>query len=184
MSQSTIGKVCPLEGQTQEEIWKPVVGFEGLYEVSSLGRIKSLHRGREKIRKLCVHTDGYIVLTISKKGKPRACKVHRLMGYAFLDLADDLQIDHINGIKGDNRLENLRVVTRQQNARSYRTFSGSSKYRGVAASDCRKNPWRAQIGLDGKVVSLGAFKTEKEGAEAYNAKAIELGFNPEALNKL
>ena len=102
--------------------------------------------------------------------------VHRIIAKAFLgDFSDDLDVDHINGDRLDNRLENIRMVTRSENQRAYRGNYGRSKYRGVCLNGGR---WRARILGE----HLGAYGTEEEAAEAYNFGAIAIGFSDEALN--
>lgn len=182
--------------QESTELWKPVFGYEGFYEVSNKGRVKSLPRlvahsnsrsgfgrVRERILKLHKRRDGYLLVCLYNLGKKKMHSVHRLIGYAFLGLTEDLQIDHKSGIKDDNRLENLRVVTRGENCRSYQKTYGVSKYRGVSVSGLKSKPWQAAIEKNGKKFHLGRFETEEEAALAYNEKATELAFNSEALNK-
>lgn len=104
---------------------------------------------------------------------------------------EGMQIDHINGDKIDNRRENLRHITQGENARSFNRTrpNKSSKYRGVCVNPkSARNPWIAQIGfmVDGetKVIYIGSFPMQEAAALAYNKRAIELGFSPEALNKI
>ena len=103
------------------EIWKDVVGYEGIYQVSSAGRIKALaNRSRTTHRKehILSQSDcrGYKHVALCKNGKMHSYQVHRIVALAFLDkpIGKDF-IDHINTIKSDNRVENLRWCTEKEN---------------------------------------------------------------------
>ena len=110
--------------------------------------------------------------------------VHRLVAQAFLpDFEPDKWVDHINGIRADNRVENLRMVTAQGNHRGrYRKVKGStSRYRGVTWEHSR-NRWKAAICINDKRINLGRYMDEHRAAKAFDAAAIRAGFFPEALN--
>ena len=100
--------------QTYEEIWKDVPGHEGLYQVSNLGRVKSLRFGKERILKPTPDKDGYYQVDLWKGGEGKTNKIHRLVMLAFVG-ESDLEVNHINGIKTDNRLENLEYCTPSEN---------------------------------------------------------------------
>jgi len=109
-----------------EEVWVDIEGFEGLYQVSSMGRVKSFDRVTRNIirpfikkgRILKPNPDGhgYVYVTLFKDGIRSRVKVHRLVANAFIPNPENKpEIDHINSIRDDNRLENLRWVTRSEN---------------------------------------------------------------------
>lgn len=109
-----------------KEEWRDVIEYEGLYQVSNYGRIrtvsrfvnskqKSLRFISQKIRKIELDKDGYHRLQLHKDGQSKKFFVHRLVGYAFLGLSKDKQINHINSIRHDNRLKNLEVCTAREN---------------------------------------------------------------------
>lgn len=101
------------------EQWKPIVGYEGLYEVSSLGRIKSLnyHRaGKEKILKPEKERNGYLRVGLWKNGKQKMFYVHRLVGEAFIPNPEKLpEINHKNENKANNAVENIEWCDRRYN---------------------------------------------------------------------
>ena len=98
-----------------EEIWKDIEGYEGLYQVSSLGRVYSLLS--KKILKQQNNNRGYPLVSLSKNGVNKRKSVHRLEWEAFNgSIPDGMQVNHINEIKTDNRLENLNLMTPKENA--------------------------------------------------------------------
>lgn len=113
------------------EIWKPIPGYQGLYETSSMGRVRSVTHyvphPRNKSYKLIrygkilkpeLDKSGYPTVTLCKEGKTKPFKVHRLVAKAFIPNPENLpQIDHINCKRYDNRPENLRWCTTQQNTK-------------------------------------------------------------------
>ena len=103
----------------EEEIWKPIKDYEGLYEVSNLGRVKSLNyrgTGKEKILKNTERSNGYLAIGLIKNGKTKMFRVHRLVAEAFIPNPENKPcVDHINTIRDDNRVENLRWVTYKEN---------------------------------------------------------------------
>lgn len=107
------------------EIWLPVVGYEGLYEISSHGRIKSLSRvdargwlRRERMLRPGTVADGYLQVSLRRDGESKAFLVHRLVALAFVGNPDGLPIiNHKNGARQDNRSENLEWCSQLQNVR-------------------------------------------------------------------
>jgi hypothetical protein len=155
-----------------EERWLAVVGYEGLYEVSDLGRVKSLARAKAKERILkqsC--NDGYCRVGLFNKKQDRKL-IHRLVLLTFLPLEEKEEVDHINHIKSDNRLENLRWATRSENKRNTNKKIGcSSQYIGV----CFNKPamkWQVDCRINKGRKSLGLFDTEQDAGKAYNAYII------------
>lgn len=153
-----------------EERWLPIVGYEGKYEVSDLGRVKSFTKCKDG--KILVGDNikkGYIQVTLCKKKVINRYLIHRLVLQTFLPTEEDLECDHINHIKNDNRLVNLRWVSHSQNNRYRLKRDGcSSQYLGVYKNNGRGKHWKATCKIDGENIHLGYFDTEEEGAKAYN----------------
>ena len=102
------------------ETFKDIPGYENLYQVSNLGNIKSLKRpgAKEKLLKGEIDQDGYIRITLTKNGKTKKYKAHRLVMMAFNNTNDSsLQVNHIDGNKKNNKLENLEWCTASYNTR-------------------------------------------------------------------
>ena len=101
-----------------EEIWKDIKGFEGLYQVSNLGQIKSFPRkgSRGGIMVGTKHPKGYRYVTLRKDGKQYSLKVHRLVAETFIPNPDNLpEVNHKNEDKSDNSVENLEWCSTQYN---------------------------------------------------------------------
>ena len=98
----------------KNEIWKPVLNYEGLYEVSNLGRVKSLIS--VKILKPKKRNDGYLSVVLCENGKMKMFLVHRLVYSAFNgEIPPGLQVNHLNEDKSENRLDNLSLCTAKEN---------------------------------------------------------------------
>lgn len=89
-------------------------------------------------------------------------------------LLEGQMIDHINGIRSDNRLENLRIATvTQNNQNTTKRSFGKSKYKGVSwHKQCGK--WRSELTVDKKRIHIGLFELEEEAAKAYNKEAVKV----------
>lgn len=102
-----------------KEIWKPIAGFEGLYEVSNFGEVASLRFARGSNRRLLkqsTNTWGYSQVTLSKDKVKTNRTIHRLVAEAFIENPDNLpQINHIDENKGNNRSDNLEWCDSKKN---------------------------------------------------------------------
>lgn len=99
--------------------WKPIKGFDGLYEVGECGSIKSLnynHTKKPKILKGGLDKDGYRIYSLMSNNIKKTVKGHRVVALHFIDNPENKpQVNHINGIKDDNRAVNLSWVTNSEN---------------------------------------------------------------------
>lgn len=157
---------------TQEQLKELFIYRDGnLYWRVRLNSRSSLKKPAGSIKKV----DGYRRIGINKT----YYYAHRLIWiYHYGEVP--LIIDHINGDRSDNRIENLRIANTQQNGGNrFGTKESRSKYKGVVSQEARskKNPWKATIKYDGKTIHLGCYKTEEEAAMVYDSAAIRL-FGP------
>jgi len=122
-----------------QEMWKDIKGYEGLYQVSNLGRIKSLDiidkKGRKHsgiIRKPYVKNDGYLLITLNKESHKKTYRMNRLVASTFLNNQHNLSdVNHIDEDKENNRVDNLEWCNRKYNinygTRNTRSSSTKSK---------------------------------------------------------
>jgi len=174
-----------------KEIWKDVKGYEGHYQVSNLGRVKSLNRFakaksngtrfiKERILSPAKDGGGYYKVSLHKNTNRKTLKIHKLVAMAFLGhkpCGYNEVVDHIDNNKLNNRLDNLQLTTQRHNL-SKDKKGGTSKYTGVYWYKARKK-WRSSIRYNGKKESLGYFNDEIEASKAYQdrLKSIIGGYN-------
>lgn len=104
-----------------KEIWRKISGYEGLYEISNHGRIRSLYNGRITVGKIT--KAGYLAYGLYKNKKRQLVLVHRLVAEAFIpNVKKKPFVDHINCVRTDNYVENLRWVTAKENANNVITL--------------------------------------------------------------
>mgnify|MGYP000491117244 CR=1 FL=1 len=158
----------------KNEIWKDIPGYEGYYQASDLGQIRSLRfkgKSRIKIRKPHLDKYGYLCVGLIKENKKNTRTVHRLVAKAFLGISD-LVVNHKNGIKIDNTVENLEYITVAENNRhAYRTGLQDNKNEKLRQSQLKllsKNHQNAKLTEDEvleirKVYAEGGISQRKLG---------------------
>lgn len=148
----------------QQETYKQIDGTNGVYEVSNLGNVKSNARKKGLLSKI-VDSHGYFRVSLKINGKYSKPLVHRLVLSVFGELCKTQHVDHINGYRQDNRLENLRACSLEDNLRFDNVKKDkTSKYVGVSI---KNGKWVAQIQVKNKKIFLGYYKNEEEAAFAY-----------------
>jgi hypothetical protein len=162
-----------------KENWNDIPGYEGIYQASNLGRIKSASRTRpcsgvvmsikERVMMQNTSNIGYKMITLSKNSVKKSFMVHRLVMASFFGKSN-LHVDHIDGNKTNNNISNLRYCSHREN-HSFDNVKKkrSSKYVGVSWNT-KKGKWTAQISINNKNKYLGSFLTEKDAADAYKNK--------------
>ena len=172
-----------------KEIWRPVKGYEGIYEVSNHGRVKSLERiversnGKnytvnERILKAGVGGNKYLIIVLCNQGVNKSKLIHQLVAESFLNhnpCGHKLVVNHINFDRKDNRVENLEIVTARENTNK-KHLKSSSVYTGVNWYKKYKK-WSAQIRINGKSKNLGYFTDEYKAHLAYQSALSQLN-NP------
>ena len=158
----------------EKEIWKDIEGYEGLYQVSNMGRVKSVERTiwnsgkgcyktvHERILKAEINNSGYLLVGLSKGGKVKLCSIHRLVAEAFIPNIDNLPcINHKDENKVNNHMENLEWVTYKEN-NNYGTHNEkiAEKLRGRKQSE-ESNKKRAEK-LRGRKMSEESIKKRVE----------------------
>lgn len=151
-----------------KEIWKDIEGFEGRYQVSDLGRVRSfisMRNGRktlkayEHILKPAICRGYHRVCLIDKHGDRCWRSVHRLVASIFIGDCTDLEINHKDGIKANNQVENLEICDQ-----SYNTIHA---YRLGLMKPCNNGLWKDIVLLkDGKVI--GTYKSIRAMCREYN----------------
>lgn len=171
-----------------KEIWKDIAGYEGLYQVSNLGRVKSLGRYkgnhsndqyiRERMKVLHDRVDtgkrtGDLVTVLYKNNKGKNFYVHRLVAEAFVSNPESKQtVNHINGDKHDNRAENLEWNTyRENNIHAYKTGLNDEKHR----RNCKGSMAVRQLDVDGKLIAVYPSIREAERQTGVCSQSISLG---------
>lgn len=171
--------------KTEIEHWLPVKNFEGIYEVSSLGNVRSLLRlvpnvhGTKSRLKGCtlkpgLNSDGYRYVVLNNCDVRESVSVARLVLDTFVGIPDGQYCDHINGNKTEDFLSNLRPATPSYSAcNKGARVDSKSGIKGVDFLE-RIGKWRVQIQIRGKKISLGVFTEVEDAKQAYKDAAKNL----------
>ena len=158
----------------EKEIWKDVVGYEGLYQVSNLGRVKRMSKLcvrrnnkfmlKEKYMKNHYQKAGYLYTRLTKNEKSRNFFIHRLVATAFIPNPDNKPtVNHINGIHDDNNVNNLEWATyKENNIHAYKNGLKSQKNRRIPILQIK----------DGVVIKIYSSFTELRKEGKYSSRSV------------
>jgi hypothetical protein len=173
-----------ISGSMQKEIWKDIPEYEGMYQVSSEGRVKSLERYvkhwtgglkklTERYRMLSKNTGGYSVVNLCKDGKVKKYPSHILVAMAFLNhkpSGHSVVVDHIDNDISNNRLSNLQLISSRKN--STKDKKPKSGFAGVIKT--KSGRYQSRILHKKQQICLGMFDTPEEAHQAYLNKIKEI----------
>lgn len=155
------------------ERWTVIHEYDD-YEVSNHGRVKNSTTG--KMLKLGKNKHGYQLVSLNKNGNYKTLRVHRLVAGAFLDNTHNKPcIDHIDGVRDNNNLCNLRYASCAENTYNKNVVDkrNTSGYTGVNWHSYEKK-WKARIKHKGNDIEIGLYDTIEDAIKARCKKAIEL----------
>ncbi|WP_299988767.1 NUMOD4 domain-containing protein [uncultured Pontibacter sp.] len=175
---------------TVNEVWVDIPGYDGDYQVSNIGRVKSLKK-KERILKPTINRDGYLVLGLCKNGINKGYTLAQLVAQSFVSNPKKLsRVSHLSGDKLDNRASNLvwremppvNIILANESKTILkgkpRGSEITSNFLGVSKAKDSQG-WFARLSVDTyRARYLGRFKSEMEAALAYDYALIELGYNP------
>lgn len=145
------------------ENWKSIVGYEGTYEISDQGNVRRAVTGSV--------TCGYSHVSLCKNGAKKNHRIHRLVAETFIGVPENMTVNHKNGIKSDNRLENLEVLSIKDNIQHAITVLGKRNYYGPKPRKFSKTEARD-------------IRIRANGGRSYNSLAKEYGASQWAISRL
>lgn len=170
------------------EEWRPIPGYEGIYSVSSLGKVRSEERQiahgssfrTVKERVLCQNrtTNGYLALRLWRNAEFRVARVHQLVAEVFIARPQDgLMVDHIDRDRSNNKASNLRWITKAQNMKNTQC-RGSSGLKFAYLMPSGRYQSRYKPGAGKPMVSCGTYDTPYQAHLAAVAHRLEHHWNP------
>jgi len=150
----------------EQEEWKDIPGYEGLYQVSSFGNVRSLNyrrTGQVKLLKPSTSKNGYHHIILSKNLKQKGFCTHQLVAITFLNHTPDgfnLVINHIDHNKLNNNINNLEIVTTRYNSTEYKNNPGVCYHK-------IKNRYMVSVTINNKHIFIGYYHTLEEANRIY-----------------
>ena len=153
--------------ELSQEQWRDIDGYEGMYQVSDLGRVRSKHSGEWKVMKVRKRLDGYLSVDLWKNGKKKHFLIHRLVAQAFIPNDDDSKtlINHRNEVKSENMVSNLEWCTAKYNVNYNGLYWRRKNYKRHKLKDL----YRPDLSID---KNLKIFK--ENGIECCGATVTQL----------
>lgn len=161
------------------EVWAWIPGYEGMYQASTLGEIRSFYSmyrstiksDPQRIMKPQIDPKGHLYVGLKTNGIDKKRSIHTLMGETFMNHKYDsglkMIVDHRNNIKTDNCLFNLQIISQRENSvKDANKENHTSKYVGVCYI---KNKYRATIRIGKYRFNLGSFDNEEDAAKTYKS---------------
>lgn len=178
------------------EVFKDIPNYEGIYQVSNFGKVKSLSRkiknnkgfydSKELFLKAGLSKRNYYSVVLRKNNKSKTFRIHILIAMAFLNHKPNREfvVDHKSNKKEENFLDNLQIISHRENCTKDRKRR-VNKYAGVKKNK-KLNKWVAQMQINGKEIHLGVFEIEEEASEIYKKASlnIEKFENPKQFREL
>lgn len=177
------------------EEWRDVVGYEGYYQVSNIGKVRSLdrvversdgvrQRRRARIFPERCNPDGYVIVKLSKDGQSRSVPVHRLVYEAFVDkIPSGMEINHKDFNRKNNSVDNLEAVTHVENIQ--KTVDAGRNFTAMVDVSGKNNPNYGNRKLSKRYAEDKALSLEKQsrpGARNGRARGIEISGNGEVVS--
>lgn len=174
------------------EKWKEIPGYDGKYEVSTYGNVRCVNyrrSGKSQLMKLQLSKHNYFMITLRQEGKNVNRAVHRLVALTWIPNPNNLpEIDHINSDPSDNRIENLRWCTKQENHQNPATIA-KRKLIKPKSKPYSKNPITEQrrrqisLALSKPVVQMNLLRKVIREFESITQAGKETNAHPSAINK-
>lgn len=152
-----------------------IPNYEGIYQVSNIGNVKSLKHNKEKLLQPLTDKNGYYCVNLWKNSGRKTFRVHQLVAITFLEHIPnmyDVVVNHKDLNKQNNSVKNLELISQRENSNK-KHLKTSSKYTGVTFHK-KANKWVAHIRIDSVKKYLGLFKTEYDAHLAYQKELNNL----------
>jgi len=155
------------------ECWKSIKNYEGLYDVSNFGNVRSVKRAGTKggVLTPALSSSKYLCVVLSKNNNPKTVNIHTLVWDHFGNKNRNSRaecVDHIDNNKLNNCIKNLQILSQRDNLSKY--YSKIGKLNGATFF---KGKWQSSISVSGMKIHLGVYSTQQEAHETYKRYKLE-----------